>query len=55
MINKQNHPILIRQLEALVEGEPNVIANLSNASALLFQHFTQINWAGFYLYDRLSN
>ncbi len=55
MINKQNHPVLIRQLEALVEGEPNVIANLSNASALLFQHFTQINWAGFYLYEKDSN
>ena len=49
---QQNTPLLVRQLEALIDGEPNLIANLSNASALLFQHFENINWAGFYLYEK---
>ena len=30
-----NYQLLLAQLEALLEGETNVLANLSNASALL--------------------
>ena len=52
---QQNTPLLVRQLEALIDGEPNLIANLSNASALLFQHFENINWVGFYLYEKTTN
>lgn len=40
---------LSKQLDALLTGEPNQIANLSNASALLNQFLTNINWIGFYL------
>ncbi|MER2114788.1 MAG: GAF domain-containing protein [Solibacillus isronensis] len=40
---------LSKQLDALLEGENNLIANLSNASALLNQFLDQINWVGFYL------
>lgn len=43
--------MLNKQLAALIEGETNNIANLSNASALLYEHFSDINWAGFYLWD----
>lgn len=39
------------QLTALLEGEPNVLANLSNASALLKMNFPYTVFAGFYLYD----
>ena len=39
------------QLTALLEGEPNVLANLSNASALLKMNFPHTVFAGFYLYD----
>ncbi|KXF80635.1 GAF domain-containing protein [Enterovibrio coralii] len=42
---------LTRQAAALVEGEPNLIANLANVSALLFQALPDINWSGFYLDD----
>ncbi|ARK26248.1 GAF domain-containing protein [Sporosarcina sp. P37] len=42
---------LAAQLDALLTGEPNVIANLSNASAVLNQFFDRINWVGFYLMD----
>ena len=37
------------QLQALLAGESNHIANLSNTSALLNQFLTDINWVGFYL------
>ena len=42
---------LARQLDALLTGESNRYANLSNASALLNQFFDRINWVGFYLMD----
>lgn len=42
--------MLSKQLAALLEGETDAIANLSNASALLNQSLHTINWCGFYLY-----
>lgn len=48
---EENYELLIKQLRALLEGEPNKIANLSNASALLNQFLKRINWVGFYLLD----
>ncbi|KFE42324.1 GAF domain-containing protein [Staphylococcus agnetis] len=44
-----NYDILIRQLDALLTGETDLIANLSNTSALLNESLEQINWVGFYL------
>lgn len=46
-----NYAMLSKQLDALLTGEKNVIANLSNASALLNQFFDQVNWVGFYLIE----
>ena len=45
------NPLITEQLDALLHGETNVIANLSNASALLKQTLDDVNWAGFYLYQ----
>ncbi|MBQ0139649.1 MAG: GAF domain-containing protein [Kurthia sp.] len=42
--------MLSKQLAALLEGETDEIAILSNASALLNQALDTINWCGFYLY-----
>lgn len=39
---------LCRQLEALLTGERDPIANAANTSALLFQLMPDLNWAGFY-------
>lgn len=39
---------LVQQLEALLSGEPDPIANAANTSALLFGMMPKINWAGFY-------
>lgn len=46
---KEQYDMLSKQLSALLEGEDDIIANLSNASALLNQFLTDINWVGFYL------
>ncbi|MDQ0195199.1 GAF domain-containing protein [Paenibacillus wynnii] len=42
---------VLTQLVALIQDEPNSIANLANASALLKYSLPDTNWAGFYLYD----
>ena len=36
------------RLQALIAGVPHEIANLANASALLWETLERINWAGFY-------
>jgi len=46
-----NYTMLSKQLDALLTGETNTIANFSNASAVLNQFFDQINWVGFYLME----
>ncbi|CQR48143.1 Free methionine-R-sulfoxide reductase [Paraliobacillus sp. PM-2] len=46
---EEDYQLVIKQLEALLNGETDQIANLSNASALLNQFLTNINWVGFYL------
>ena len=43
-----DYKLLCAQLKALTEDVENVISNLSNASALLWQELADINWAGFY-------
>lgn len=48
---EDNYTLLIQQVEALIHDEPNRIANLANAAALLGQFLTDINWVGFYLLD----
>lgn len=40
---------LASSLRALIADEPDWIANLANASALLFDSLPDLNWAGFYL------
>ena len=39
---------LAAALEGLVAGEPDGIANMANAAALIFETLPDINWAGFY-------
>jgi len=36
------------RLQSLIAGVPHEIANLANASALLWETLEDINWAGFY-------
>jgi len=47
-MTKTNYTLVARQLAALTEGIPYEVANLANASALLWQEMPEINWVGFY-------
>lgn len=44
-----DYPLLLKQLASMTETERDTIANLANASALLYMSLKDINWAGFYL------
>lgn len=50
-IKNTNYDLLQKQLISLIEDESNLIAILSNTSALLNDHLDQINWVGFYLIE----
>jgi L-methionine (R)-S-oxide reductase len=39
---------LATALEGLVAGEPDPVANMANAAALIWETLPDINWAGFY-------
>lgn len=40
---------LVPQLEALFDGEPDLVANLANAAAALKECVTAASWVGFYV------
>lgn len=44
-----NYAEMNKQLRAMIGGVPHFIADLANASALLYNTLEDINWAGFYL------
>ncbi len=48
---KEMYKLLASQMKALLDGETNTTANLANASALINDALSEINWAGFYLMD----
>jgi GAF domain-containing protein len=39
---------LAAALESLVSDEPDAIANMANAAALIFETLPDVNWVGFY-------
>ena len=43
-----NYETVCAQLAALTDGVPYEVANLANASALLWQEMPGLNWVGFY-------
>ena len=47
-MKQTNYETVAAQLSALTEGIPYEVANLANASALLWQEMEDINWVGFY-------
>ncbi len=48
-MNIEQYQRLTKQAAALIESEPDFIANLANLSSLLFMELEDLNWAGFYL------
>lgn len=48
--NKQQHYAqLAQQVESIVAGEQDLIANMANISSILYWALEDVNWAGFYL------
>lgn len=47
----QQYETLLSNAQALFHGERDRIANAANLSALLFQSLSDLNWAGFYLWN----
>jgi GAF domain-containing protein len=39
---------MLAALDALTAGEPDAVANMANAAALIWQYLPDLNWAGFY-------
>ncbi|MFV0450034.1 MAG: GAF domain-containing protein [Vibrio sp.] len=48
-MNLEHYQRLTKQAVALLESEMDLIANLSNLSALLNMELEDLNWVGFYL------
>lgn len=53
--SKYNSPdffvTLEKELNSLIDGEKNLIANLSNISSWIYHAFPDLNWCGFYLWS----
>lgn len=47
---KEEHKQILASLSSLLESEHDMIANMANTSAVLYEFLPDINWAGFYLY-----
>ena len=51
-IDASDKPALYRDLlgalDALTAGEPDAVANMANAAALIAQYLPDLNWSGFY-------
>lgn len=43
---------LVAQVRAITDGETDMIANMANISAILFNGLADVNWAGFYLFKQ---
>ncbi|EAE6296968.1 GAF domain-containing protein [Listeria monocytogenes] len=52
---EENYSLALKQVQAMIHGEPNLIANLSNVSSILNQALSDINWVGFYLLEKETN
>ncbi|WP_218642654.1 GAF domain-containing protein [Colwellia sp. UCD-KL20] len=49
MMNKlAEYELILKQVEAIASDESDIIANMANISALLFESLSDVNWVGFY-------
>ena len=49
---RERYEELLPQLEALVAGENDIVADMANVSAALKSAFTQFSWVGFYRMEK---
>ncbi|KTT37994.1 GAF domain-containing protein [Pseudomonas rhizoryzae] len=47
----EGYAMLAAQVEALLAGERNLVANAAQLSAFIYQEVPDLNWAGFYFVD----
>lgn len=47
----EGYAMLAAQVEALLAGERNLVANAAQLSAFIYQEVPDLNWAGFYLVE----
>ncbi len=43
---------LEKEISSLIEGEKNLFANLANISSWIYHTLPNLNWCGFYLWDK---
>ena len=48
------YDLLAAEIDAVVEGEPNLVARMASVAAMLAQAFEHYFWTGFYLVDQVS-
>ena len=46
--SRPDYALLVRQVESVLEGERNLMANAAQFSALVYDTLAGLNWAGFY-------
>ena len=46
---EQLYAELVQEVEAILAGETDMIANLANVASLIWNKLPDVNWAGFYL------
>ena len=42
------YPLLLNQIDALIDGRRHAVSTLANAAALIYEALGDVNWAGFY-------
>jgi GAF domain-containing protein len=48
---REHYDDLLQQVQGMLAGEHDLIANAANFSALVYHSLPEVNWAGFYLFD----
>ena len=51
MDKEKTYKLLLKQAGNLLQGEHDLIANMSNISALLFNSLAEVSYAGFYRFQ----
>lgn len=50
--SKDDLGLILEQIKALIEDEPDFLANMANMSSVIYHGLSDINWAGFYLINK---
>lgn len=48
---EEQYALIVKQIKSLLSKDDKQLSNLANLTAVLFNSFDKISWAGFYLFD----